>query len=490
MINAMSTTEDIVLTEQDQKDKKQLKTLKKSYPIAQLGGGIEKAYFSIYASYFYTNVYMMSAAFSGILSIVQSIVGWIGNPVFGIIVDKVNFKNAKYYPWIIMGPLVYYGCWIILFSLPFFGVKNPFIALLIACVLAIAAPAISVPGSAVFPLMSSDPSDRQYFAMIQKVCRDGGKTLFGYIFPALLLAFTVFGGEKGSYALCGIIAGGLAIVGQIIYGLTLKDSYVERKALASSRITTKDGKKKSIPFSTMFKTILANRPLLAMFLMLSLHKGYYFIYTGCATYMFKYVWNDFGKMATFMFVFNLTAIIGVMFGPLWKKIFKETKRCFVAAMCVHVAMLVIMAVSFKSLTAITYTIIFGASSFFMGMLENYFLPLYAASSDYGAWKSGTRVDGLSMSIYSLSIRTGTFISTIIRTFILVAANLDLVIKTKKVTPEFIAKMSPLFSWIPLIMGILSLLALMLLFNLNDEKIALINADLKSGKTKATSDLKI
>jgi Na+/melibiose symporter and related transporters len=481
-------TADVTQIHQEEEDSKKLKAIKITYPISQLGGGIEKSYFSIYAPYFYTNVYMMSAAFSGIIAIVQTIIGWIGSPLFGIVVDKVNFKNSKYYPWMIMGPILLYGCWIMLFALPTLGITNPMIALLIACILALSGPLVSIPGSASYPLLSSDPKDRQYFAMTQKVFRDGGKTLFGYIFPALLAIFALTVGESGAYAICGIIAGGIAIIGFIIYGLTIKGSYVERKAMASSKSAT--GAKKSIPISLMFKTIFTNRPLLAMFLMMAFHKGYYFIYTSAATYMFRYVWNDFSKMATFMFVFNLTAIIGVMFGPLWRKIFKETKRCFVAALSMHILLLIVMAVFFKSFTAITFTFVFGASSFFMGMLENYVLPLFAAASDYGAWKSGSRVDGISMSIYALSIITGTFLATIIRTWTLVAANLDAVIKTKVVTPDFISKMSTLFSWIPLGLGIIALLSLVFIFNLNDEKIARINADLRAGKTAATSDLKI
>ena len=105
-------------------DQKKLKQLKVAYPVQQLGGGIEKAYISTYISYLYTNVYMMPAAFSGLITIIQSIVGWIGGPVFGALIDKISFKNAKYYPWMIIGPSIYYLGWLLIYCLPVFGVTG------------------------------------------------------------------------------------------------------------------------------------------------------------------------------------------------------------------------------------------------------------------------------------------------------------------------------------------------------------------------------
>ena len=58
-----------------EEDAKKLKQLKVAYPVQQLGGGIEKAYISTYISYLYTNIYVMPVAFSGLITIIQNIVG-------------------------------------------------------------------------------------------------------------------------------------------------------------------------------------------------------------------------------------------------------------------------------------------------------------------------------------------------------------------------------------------------------------------------------
>lgn len=476
-------------TEFSVEDQKKLKQLKVAYPLQQLGGGIEKSYISTYLSYLYTNVYMMPAALSGLITIVQNIVGWIGGPVFGAIIDKVSFKNAKYYPWMIIGPVIYYLGWLLIYCLPIFGITGytgAVIAFVIALINACVSPLVTVPTNAVYPNLSSNPADRQYFARMQKIMRDGGKTIFGYIFPVLLPAIALAAsngaaeatahGEAVSYAACAVIACVAPILGYGFYALCLKGSYVERNAMQK-----KSKSKKSLPLTVMFKTIFTNRPLLSMYLFMALHKSYYFIYTGCAVYMFKYVFQDFAKMGIFMTLFNLTAIIGVTLGPIWKKIFKETKRCFVAAMSVHVVILAIIAVTFKALPLAGFMALFALSSTFMGMLENYILPMFAAASDYGAWKSGERMDGLTMSVYTLTIKTGTLVSTTLRTWVLVAANLDAITKQgMPVTEQFQNYLSTFYTMGPLVLGILSLLCLVFLFNLNDTRIQYINDDLKAG----------
>ena len=448
-------------------DQKKLKQLKVAYPVQQIGGGIEKAYLSTYLSYLYTNVYMMPAAFSGLISIIQSVVGWVGGPVFGALMDKITFKNAKYYPWMIIGPAIYYLAWLLVYVLPVFGVvgySGAVCALVLAILIALVGPLVTVPGSAVYPLLSTDPSDRQYFAKMQKIGRDGGKTIFGYIFPVLLpalaLSFSTGAaeatarGEQISYAICAAIATIPPILTFWYFAFTLKGSYVERNAMKKAKAS-----KKGVSMAVMFKSVFANRPLLGMFLFMGLHKSYYFIYTGCAVYMFKYIFNDFSKMSIFMTLFNLTAIFGVTLGPVWKKIFKETKRCFVMCMIAHVAILVVIALTFKTLPLMGFMVLFGLSSLFMGMLENYVLPMFAAAADYGAWKTGERTDGLTMSIYSLTIKTGTLISTTLRTAVLVAAGLDAITAGGPVTDYFVNSMSAFWTWGPVALALMSLASL-------------------------------
>ena len=51
----------------------------------------------------------------------------------------------------------------------------------------------------------------------------------------------------------------------------------------------------------------------------------------------------------------------------------------------------------------------------MGMLESWVLPNFAAAADYGAWKTGARMDTLTMAIYSMCMTVCMVIMTLVAT---------------------------------------------------------------------------
>ena len=125
----------------------------------------------------------------------------------------------------------------------------------------------------------------------------------------------------------------------------------------------------------------------------------------------------------------------------------------------------------------------------MGMLENWIMPGFAASADYGAWVSGTRMDSFLMSIYTLSVGGSLFVTTFVGSAILNSVNYTAFVASgAAATPEIISGISLLWTWAPLGLACLSLLSLLFIYNLNDKRISAIQADLKEGKTKATSNI--
>lgn len=474
---------------QEKEDAKRKKLLKVLWPATEIGGGFSKAYFSTYANYLYTNVYVFGALFSGILSILKSAIGWIGGPVFGTLIDRVSFKKGKYYPWIIIGQAICFGAWILLFSLPVFGISTDImrpIAMALVVICSAFGTIAVVPVHGVFPQIAKDTKERQFMAMIQKICRDGGKTVFGYICPAILMFFMSRIDESKAYAVTGLIVGILAFSFYLALGLGLRGSYVERNAMERTRQV--DGRKKRMSIVKTFKTVFTNRALVSMYFYTSLQKSFYFIFLFNATYLFKYMYDDFGKMGTFMLVFNLSAILGAMFGPIAQKVIKEVKQLVVICTGAQIVVLVIIAIFLRQMSAATFIAVFAVASFFMGIVESFFMPMFAASSDYCSWKTGVSMDGLNMSVYTLSINTGILIAPIIATGVLTAINLDGIIAGAAISEAFLGGLNVLFGWIPVAFCIASLVAFMF-FPLSGTRIARINEDLAAGKTMSTSEHK-
>lgn len=237
-----------------------------------------------------------------------------------------------------------------------------------------------------------------------------------------------------------------------------------------------------------FRTIFTNRALVSMYFFTSFQKCYYFIFFSYATYLFNYVFNDMGLMATFMLVFNFAAIIGAMFGPLAQKVVKETKQLLIVSTGVQIVILFVATLFLRQFSAAAFIALFAVLSFFMGLVESFFMPMFASASDYCSWKSGVSMDGLNMSIYSLSITTGLLVSSTVSTAVLTKAGLDGVVANAVATETFLGGLNILYGWIPLGFACCSLLAF-ILFPLNGKRMAQVNEDLAAGKTAATSEYK-
>jgi len=489
--------EEKVLTAQEQQDLKDAKKFRFFYPFSEFCAGIQKSFFGTYLNFMYTNVYMFTVTYTAIMTVCSNLVSWIVTPVFSGVVDKIKFKKAKYYPLLAVGAVVSLGIQFLITGLPFLTGQTTSLAPFVfglAILQVVVGPLLTSPVNGSFPRMGSKSTeDRLFLAKGQKFGRDGGKTIFGYVVPVLLATFS--GSADGSYnmrgyALTGLVAALVTIMGYELFAFCgLKDSFVEREALAE----TEKMKAAKVPFSQTIKVLVANRPMLGSFLFMLFHKSYYFLYTSYATYQFTYVFRNPAALGSFFTVFNLLAIIGVLFGGVYQKIFKDSKRAFVACYITHMIFLVIIALFFNKMSATAFIAVFGCSSFFMGMLETWVLPSFAASAEYGAWVSGNRMDSLVMSFYSLSVVGSLLVTTLVGSTLLNSFDYSgWLVKYQAgevgITDEVVSGLSIIWTWAPLILSCCALCSLLFVYNLNDKRIAAVQKDLAEGKTKANSTI--
>ena len=469
--------------EQEAADAKKLKQFKVLYPAQQALSSSQLQYTGTYANFLYTNVFMFSVTFTAAMTLASQLVGWLGGPIFAAFMDRFQFKNGKFWPWLAIGTILTCGLFMLIFALPAMSSNPqklaPLVFALVMCT-TIFGPLASTPINGAFPRLSKTPEDRQYFAMAQKIGRDGGKTIWGYVIPALMPVLAAATSQNGAYAIMGVICLGLPILGNELFALVgLKGSYIEREAIAE----TNKAKAEKVGMGVIFKVLFSNRPLLGAFFHFMFHKSYYFIYTSNGVYVFTYLFENPLKLSIFFTVFNLTAIIGVMFGKVLTAIFKDSKKSHVACYVIHMIFLAAIAVTLPKQNVNLFIILFGCSSFFMGMLENWIMPSFAAASDYAAWKTGSRMDAFVMSIYGLSVTGSLTVTTLVSSAILNSVHYTEFVASGAAVTETIKKgMVTLYGVAPLVISCVSLAFLLFVYNLNDKKINAINADLAAGHT--------
>jgi Na+/melibiose symporter-like transporter len=261
----------------------------------------------------------------------------------------------------------------------------------------------------------------------------------------------------------------------------LKDSYIERAAAKENE--ERKQKKEPVKAGKILQAVFANRAVLAVTFSMIFYKAFSFILSLSAMYVFRYYFMNFAAFGLYSTVFNLTCIGGVCVGVYWRKFFKDTKKAFIVAGCLQIIMFVIIAVSFKSLNAFTYTVLVGISEFFAGLYDAYFVPMFAAGADFGEYKTGKRADGLTMAIYTMSVTFGSTINTAIRTAVLSKAGYNAAAYAKGAAPtaEVKTALAGLVTYIPLVLCVLCIACIAFIYPLSDKKHGEIMAEIKARK---------
>lgn len=465
------------------------------YVLPNFGGATFKGYFDGYLAMLLTDIYMIPLILSGILEMVKTLVEFAFGPIFGAFLDRVTLRKGKYWQWIIIGSIGAAMSYMILFALPALTSapeKLGFFVFVLSIILAVFLSIVNVTVVSLYPRLAPDPKTRTNLAVAQKIGRDGGKTLWGYVAPALLILLTAkVGSEAGGWATTGLILGTFGIVCYLTFALVLQGTSMEQDAIAAKTAATSQRKPK-VPLKVVVKGLLTNRALLVMFLFMIIYKTFYFFQVMSATYFFKYVVKDFGSLGIFMLAFNLSAVVGVICGLFWVKIFKDSKKAFVAGGVVQIIILLIATLTFNNLTTGMFIAVISCSSFFGGILETYIMPMFAASADYGAWKTGERTDGLSMSLFSVSVRIGMTLSTFVRTALLATAGYNAATYVNGVGPsqDVINTLINLQTVLPLVLAVVSIGLVAVLYPLNDKKLARIKAEIEAGRVGENVDMSI
>ena len=453
------------------------------YPLPSLGNSSGQAFFSSYQSMLLTDIYMLPVVMAGALQTVRGILGWVFGPLFGIILDRVSGKPGRFWKLFLIGSVVTTSANALTFILPSMSEDPSKLALpifLLSILMAIFGSFGGAVQQTIFPKIATDPKVRSYLAIGQKLGRDGGKTAWGLIVPPMLTYFTVAGGsDAAGWASMAYVIGGFSIVVSLIYAFVLAGSSVDKGEVEIAR-----PKKKQVPLSVVLKTLFQNGSLLGLFAGFTIHKIYYFFQILTASYYFRYVIGDLGKLGFFMTAFNLSAVAGSFFGgTVWIRIWKDSKKAFVAGGAMHVIFLGILTMVIKSASVTVFLLLVALASFFAGSIEAYLLPMFAAAADWHAWKTGERSDGITMAVNGLTVRCASTLSTIIRTALLAGAGYDAAAYAQGAAPSeaVIGLLRNFQGLYPMLMGIVAFGIIQILYTLTDKKLAVIQEEIKAGR---------
>lgn len=445
--------------------------------------------FSYYLPFFYSNIFGLSLAHAGTLLLVTKLYDAISDPVMGLIADRTSTRWGKYRPYLLWIALPFAIAGILAFYTPQtdnYTFKHIYAYVTYILMMTVYT-AINVPYGAMLGVVTDDSREKSVFSSFRMFFAFIGSFISMGIFePLLRLRSSVLGTlpEKWTIAdsvpLDWTIA--LTVIGTIcaiLFFLTfaMTREHVTESEMAKAEETHKEEKKNSIMED--LKALFCNAPwwlLLGGGISLLLFNC---IRGGAAAYYFADVLGvkAIYTLAIFLTVGEISQLVGVVVTvPVSEKIGK--KATFIAVL---VAITVFAAaVAFLPETPAGMWMLMAAQILIciaIGISSPLLWSMFADVADYSEYKNGSASTGLIFSSSSMAQKFGAAFGSAIVLWVLMAFGYDNA-KDAVQTPEALATIKALISWIPALGSAVGVL-IMAFYPLTDKKMSEIRDGLKA-----------
>lgn len=445
--------------------------------------------FSYYLPFFYSNIFGLSLAHAGTLLLVTKLYDAISDPVMGLIADRTSTRWGKYRPYLLWIALPFAIAGILAFYTPQtdnYTFKHIYAYVTYILMMTVYT-AINVPYGAMLGVVTDDSREKSVFSSFRMFFAFIGSFISMGIFePLLRLRSSIMGTlpEKWTIAdsapLDWTIA--LTVIGTIcavLFFLTfaMTREHVTESEMAKAEETHKEEKRNSIMDD--LKALFCNAPwwlLLGGGISLLLFNC---IRGGAAAYYFADVLGvkAIYTLAIFLTIGEISQLVGVVVTvPISEKIGK--KATFIAVL---VAITVFAAaVALLPETPAGMWMLMAAQILIciaIGISSPLLWSMFADVADYSEYKNGSASTGLIFSSSSMAQKFGAAFGSAIVLWVLMAFGYDNA-KDAVQTPEALATIKALISWIPAVGSAVGVL-IMTFYPLTDKKMSEIREGLKA-----------
>ena len=445
--------------------------------------------FSYYLPFFYSNIFGLSLAHAGTLLLVTKLYDAISDPVMGLIADRTSTRWGKYRPYLLWIALPFAIAGILAFYTPQtdnYTFKHIYAYVTYILMMTVYT-AINVPYGAMLGVVTDDSREKSVFSSFRMFFAFIGSFISMGIFePLLRLRSSVLGTlpEKWTIADSAPVDWTIALtvigaICAILFFLTfaMTREHVTESEMAKAEENHKEEKKNSIMED--LKALFCNAPwwlLLGGGISLLLFNC---IRGGAAAYYFADVLGvkAIYTLAIFLTVGEISQLVGVVVTvPVSEKIGK--KATFIAVL---VAITVFAAaVAFLPETPAGMWMLMAAQILIciaIGISSPLLWSMFADVADYSECKNGSASTGLIFSSSSMAQKFGAAFGSAIVLWVLMAFGYDNA-KDAVQTPEALATIKALISWIPAVGSAVGVL-IMAFYPLTDKKMSEIREGLKA-----------
>ena len=445
--------------------------------------------FSYYLPFFYSNIFGLSLAHAGTLVLVTKLYDAVSDPVMGLIADRTNTRWGKYRPYLLWIAIPFAVAGVLAFFTPQtdnYTFKHVYAYVTYILMMTVYT-AINVPYGAMLGVMTDDSREKSVFSSFRMFFAFIGSFIaMGSFEPLLKLRQSILGTLPAEWTLADSTPADWTIAVSVI-GIVCAVLFILSFVMTRERVTEAEMAKEPVrensdetaktSVAEDLKALVANGPWWMLLgggiaiLLFNCVRG------GAAAYYFADVLgtNAIFTLALFLTVGEISQLVGVVVTvPVSEKIGKKATFLLVL---VAVTVLSIIVAFLPETPAGMWALLVSQILICVaiGINSPLLWSMFADVADYSELKNGRASTGLIFSSSSMAQKFGAAFGSAIVLWVLMAFGYDNA-KGAVQTPEALATIKALISWIPAI-GSAAGVAIMLGYPLTDKKMSDIRQEL-------------
>ncbi len=445
--------------------------------------------FSYYLPFFYSNIFGLSLAHAGTLVLVTKLYDAVSDPVMGLIADRTNTRWGKYRPYLLWIAIPFAVAGVLAFFTPQtdnYTFKHVYAYVTYILMMTVYT-AINVPYGAMLGVMTDDSREKSVFSSFRMFFAFIGSFIaMGSFEPLLKLRQSIVGTLPAEWTLADSTPADWTIAVSVI-GIVCAVLFILSFVMTRERVTEAEMAKEPVKENSDetaktsvaedLKALVANGPWWMLLgggiaiLLFNCVRG------GAAAYYFADVLgtNAIFTLALFLTVGEISQLVGVVVTvPVSEKIGKKATFLLVL---VAVTVLSIIVAFLPETPAGMWALLVSQIliCIAIGINSPLLWSMFADVADYSELKNGRASTGLIFSSSSMAQKFGAAFGSAIVLWVLMAFGYDNA-KGAVQTPEALATIKALISWIPAI-GSAAGIAIMLGYPLTDKKMSEIHQEL-------------
>lgn len=445
--------------------------------------------FSYYLPFFYSNIFGLSLAHAGTLVLVTKLYDAVSDPVMGLIADRTNTRWGKYRPYLLWIAIPFAVAGVLAFFTPQtdnYTFKHVYAYVTYILMMTVYT-AINVPYGAMLGVMTDDSREKSVFSSFRMFFAFIGSFIaMGSFEPLLKLRQSIVGTLPAEWTLADSTPADWTIAVSVI-GIVCAVLFILSFVMTRERVTEAEMAKEPVKENSNetaktsvaedLKALVANGPWWMLLgggiaiLLFNCVRG------GAAAYYFADVLgtNAIFTLALFLTVGEISQLVGVVVTvPVSEKIGKKATFLLVL---VAVTVLSIIVAFLPETPAGMWALLVSQILICVaiGINSPLLWSMFADVADYSELKNGRASTGLIFSSSSMAQKFGAAFGSAIVLWVLMAFGYDNA-KGAVQTPEALATIKALISWIPAI-GSAAGIAIMLGYPLTDKKMSEIRQEL-------------